>query len=181
MIYKLHGRPVTKKEWDEHFERRKAIYGDPLEDMLESRRAPIMGNSDRMFMEGANAQTCTHGLDDVNGDRILERAKKAGISTHGKVYMSQLGKPDNPLAWVSGIEDLRTSLKIQGKGCESMGIKPVVKDPGPDVPLAEDIIEEEIAGRCLANPDLAAKLREKPDSIHELKEQVIQDHGHKRK
>jgi hypothetical protein len=179
--YKINGRSVSQEEWDEHHAKREALYGNLLDDMLASRRAPMMGNSDRMFMEGANAQTCTHGLDELSVERSLSRAHGAGVSTHGKVYMSQLGTPENPLAWVSGIEDLRTSLRIQGKGCESLGIKPVVKDPGPDVPLAEDIIEEEIAERLMANPDLQAKLIEKPETLNELKEQVIEKHGPQKK
>ena len=179
MNYKINGRTVSKKEWDAHHKKRVSIYGDTFQDMLESRHAPIMANSDRAFMQGAGAQTLTHGLDQLSAERSLARAHAAGINTHGKVFMSQLGTPDNHLAWVSGIDDLRTSLKLQGKGCESLGIKPVVKDPGPDVPLAEDIIHEEIATRMIENPDLAAKVKENPNIVHDLKSEIIEKHAYK--
>jgi hypothetical protein len=179
-MYKINGVSVTAEEWNAHHKKRVEVYGDPLVDMLQSRQAPMMKNSDRMFMEGANAQTCTHGLDDLSVDRSLARAHAVGINTHGKVFMSQLGPPTSPLAWVSGVEDLRTSLKIQGKGCESMGIAPVVRDPDPSIPLADCIIEEEIAHRCMANPDLVVKLQEKPETVRELREQIIDQHGRKK-
>lgn len=175
--YKINGRFVTKKEFDAHCQRRKELYGDTFQDMLDSRQAPMMANSDRMFMEGAFAQSITHGLGPVSANRYIELARKAGINTHGKVFMSQLGKPTNPLAWVSGIEDVRTSCKIQGKGAEQLGLNAVIPDPGPDVPLADDIIQEEMESRFEANPDLAAKCRENPEKALELRADIIQKHG----
>lgn len=170
--------PQTREEREAYYERLIATGMNPrFADMLAAQAAPRMRNSDMAFLGKSNDERYTHGLDDLSADRTLARAKAAGINTHGKVFMSQLGTPDNPLAWVSGIEDLRTSLRIQGKGCESMGIKPVVKDPGENIPLADEIIEEEITNRCMANPDLVAKLQEKPETYNELREQVIEDHA----
>lgn len=181
MIFKINGRTVSKREWDRHYANKVSVYGDPFQDMLESRHAPMMKDSDRMFISGAFAQTPTHGLDPLSADRTITRARKAGINTHGKVFMSQLGPPESPLAWVSGIEDFKTSLKLQGKGCESMGIKPIVKDPTPDIPLADDIILEEISTRMESDPGLKAKLKEKPEAMRELREEIIEKHGPRKK
>lgn len=177
MNYKINGQTVSKAEWDQHHKKKVSLYGDYFEDMLQSRTAPIMANSDRAFLYGMGAQTLTHGLDEVCGDRTLARARKAGINPQGKVYMSQLGTAENPLAWVSGMDDVRDSCIRQGKGCDDLGIKAVQPELGPNIPLAEHIIEEFALKRLAADPDLAAKIRENPAKAQELREQVIDKHG----
>lgn len=177
--YKINGRAVSKAEFDEYCRKRQEKFGNLFDDMVSSRCAPMMANSDRMFMEGAGGQSLTHGLNTMFPERLLERARKAGINTHGKVYMSQLGKAEDPRAWVSSIDDVRTSLKLQGKGSEKLGIKNVVPDPEPDIPLSEDIVREEFANRCASNPDLHAKVKENPEKARELREKIIEDHRYK--
>jgi hypothetical protein len=176
MIYKIHGKVVSKKEWDKHYEQKKAIFGDFREDILESRQAPGTKNTDRAFLQGIT-NGLTHGLDKVFIDRYHERARKAGINTTGKVYVSQLGRADSPLAWVSDLSDVKKSCEIQGHGCDALGVKTVVKDPGPDIPLADDIVQAEVEKRLSANPDLKAKVKEKPEKIHDLRGEIIDKHG----
>lgn len=177
VFYRINGRNVSPEEWAEHNARRQSLYGNLLDEMLQSRQAPIMANSDRAFMEGAFAQTPTHGLDPISAERTLARARKAGINTHGKVYVAQLGTAENPLAWVSGIDDVKKSCELQGHGCEALGLKPVIKDPKPAVPLADHIIEELAGERIQKDPDLKAKCRENPQKLMELREEIIEKHG----
>lgn len=179
MKYKINGRFVSKKEFDAHHKRRQALYGNLMGEMLSSRSAPMMKNSDRAFMEGTGGSTPTHGLDEIGLQRTLDRARKAGINTTGKVYVAQLGTAENPLAWVSGIDDVKKSCEIQGHGCDALGIKPVTPDPGPDTPLADHIIEELAVEKLQDDPDLKAKCRENPAKLMELREAIIDKHGNK--
>lgn len=179
MKYRINGRNVSKREWDAHHAKRQAILGNLLEDMFESRCAPMMKNSDRAFLEGTGGGTPTHGLDEICLERTLERARKAGINPNGKVYMAQLGTAENPLAWVSGVDDVKKSCELQGHGCEALGIKPVTYDPTPDVPLADHVVEEFAVERLQSDPDLKAKCRENPAKLAELREEIIDKHGNK--
>lgn len=150
-----------------------------LADMLAHQQAPAMKNSDRAFLEGSGGASPTHGLDEIGAERTITRARKAGINTHGKVYMGQLGPAESPLAWVSDLGDVKKSCEIQGHGCEALGIKEVVPDPEPDVPLADHVVEELASERLQSDPDLRAKCRENPDNIMELREEIIDKHGNK--
>lgn len=177
MKYKINGKVVTKRQWDAYYKKRQQTLGISMEEILQSKTAPGTMNTDRAFLQGTGSQSLTHGMGPVFAQRYYERARKAGISTSGKVYVSQLGTPDNPLAWVSGLDDVKKSCEIQGKGCDALGVKPVIKDPGPDIPLAEDIVQEEVAKRLMKNPDLAAKVMENPEKLNDLKGEVIDKHG----
>lgn len=177
MIYKLNGKTVSKKEFDAYAQKRESIMGNLMEGILESRQAPGTKNTDRAFLEGMGGQSLTHGLDKTFVGRYYERAAKAGISTAGKVYISQLGPPSSPLAWVSDLSDVKKSCELQGHGCEALGVKPVVKDPGPDIPLADDIVQAEVEKRFEANPDLKAKIQERPEKLNDLKGEIIDKHG----
>lgn len=181
MIYKINGQVVSKKKWDAHHARKESIYGSFMGGVIESSQPPGTMNTDRAFLEGIGGSSLTHGLDRIFAERYHARARRAGINTTGKVYISQLGNPDNPLAWVSDLSDVKKSCEIQGHGCEALKVKEVVKDPGPDIPLADDIVQSEVEKRLEANPDLLAKVKEKPEKLNDLKGEIIDKYGPRRK
>lgn len=162
---------LTKKERRAYDATKKAN----LKEMLESGCAPMMGCSDRMFLQDRHA---TQGLDHVFAERYIAAARKAGINTTGKVYMSQLARkglgPRTPEAWVSGVDDVKTACKMNGHGSEKLGLKPVIKDPEPDVPLAPDIVEEFREKEIKENPDLAHA------DQRELTEKIVDKHSRRK-
>ncbi len=79
----------------------------------------------------------------------LDKANAAGVSTAGKVYMSQLAsEPGDPRAWVSQM-DAKSEIKKRcidkGWGCEGGVSVPVPTDEPPldETPfLADDIVQD---------------------------------------
>jgi hypothetical protein len=116
---------------------------------------------------------------------ILSEAKKAGINIAGKIYKGGLGKPGDPLAWVSDSGDVLRAAKAKALHVTGrVNYEPPGMDDRPPPPrkaLADDIVRTEVLRVTAANPDLAAKCREKPALVEELKQQVIEKHGKKRK
>lgn len=109
----------------------------------------------------------------------MAKAKKAGVSTAGKVYFSQLAAfPGDPAAWhdsKSGQEKL-----LEARGWEAEGDVKVKGREGPPpkpIRLAEDIVaarvEEELERRY---PD-AVNVKVKRQEIEDIREAVIDRHG----
>lgn len=147
---------------------------DRIMEMLLSQCPPGHSGTDKTFWEG---KVNGHSVDEAikSGDYI--RAKRAGVDTSGKLYVSGIADrrgPGDPSAWVSGLDDLRAVVKRRGITCEG-----IVKNRGPEVepnkpvPLAEDIVERVIKREVKANPNLKKKPRQ------ELREMVIAKHGRK--
>ncbi len=117
-----------------------------------------------------------------NREKILARAKAAGINTHGKAYCGQLGRYDNPMAWCSTADDVLESCKRQN--LSSTGAveykAPVDERPVQGVPLAADIVKREARRMVSKDPELAAKLKEGRVKKQEVVERVVAKHGKKR-
>lgn len=129
--------------------------------MFATRGAPVMGNSDRAFCEYQHAQMTRH-MDQDERTWITEYAQQAGISTEGKTYVGQIGKYDDPLAWVSNREDAAKAM--QHKGISTEGVIKVKAPPKPSkVPekrfLAPDLVERKVN-------DI---LREEPKTLEKYK------------
>lgn len=142
-----------------------------MAEMLATRTPTGTRGTDRAFMQGRMHNS---GLGDNFIDRrIYERARRAGISTGGKVYMASLGGKlgsANPEAWVSSRDDVIAVCKKRGFGYDNV--------PAPEAPprvqcrLAEDIVQETMQERLKENPGLATNL---PALRHE----IIEKHGQK--
>lgn len=147
-----------------------------LAEMLATRKTCMATGLDRSFLEGKHQN---HGLPDgFVGEKMLERARKAGINPHGKVYISQLARngkgPTDPQAWVSGVDDVRDTCKRRGLKCEG-AVKTSGAEPPPPVQcrLAEDLVQEMMNKELKQSPGKAADLRT-------LREEVIERHGQKK-
>lgn len=146
--------------------------------MLASRFSPVMGGSDRAFNEGARRKMSN--LPAVN-QKMLEIARKAGINTNGKYHVSGLGAYNNPMAWVSTVDDVKESLKKQGLSSRGLvNYKAPEKPPAPRIALAEDIIQDELRQRLSQNERLKSM---PPNSaafssaVRSEREKVIADHA----
>lgn len=150
--------------------------------MCALRQAPGSKNTDRAFCEGAERQK--RMMSKVNRDAVYEIAKKAGISTQGKYYKGSLGRPNDPLAWVSNADDVLVAAKKK-----NLSVSGVVNYTAPDrdprskpkVRLAPDLVKKYAAELLSQEPDTAAKVKENPKSLREVVERVVDKHGSKRK
>lgn len=146
-----------------------------IEDILYWQQAPGDGGTDKSFWEG---RFNGHDTTDKQKSLDYQLAKKAGISTAGKLYMSSLADrrgPRDPEAWVSGISDVKAVVKKRNYTCEGIVNHVGVELPPPKkVPLSEHIINRVIKRECEANPSLKNKPRQ------ELREMAIAKHGKKK-
>lgn len=143
-----------------------------MAEMLATRSAPGTKNMDRAFLQGTHQNG---GLDEKFGREYLRRARKAGIPTTGKVYLSQLADgrgAATPAAWVSGLDDVRDGVRAGGHGAESLGIQAVEAPPRKQIRMAEDLVQRQMNVELAKDPSKASKLGE-------LREAVIDKHGSK--
>lgn len=136
--------------------------------------------NDQAFVRSAYRRMNT--MNPKNREKILARAKAAGINTSGKAYCGQLGRYDNPMAWCSTAEDVLESCKRQNLS-SSGAVEYKAREPDAPVqgrPLAPDIVKREAKRMLSKDPDLAAKVREGKVKKQEVAERVIAKHGKKR-
>jgi len=97
--YRLNGRQVTKRQWDAHFRKRKAMFGDPCERMLAEQAPPSVRTNDS-FMRGKKDQNCDQGLDADMLASHREKARRSGVSLEGKHWFGTLASDPLDLeAW----------------------------------------------------------------------------------
>lgn len=142
--------------------------------MLAMQKSPMMGESDRSFCE--TRKRCMGEMNAENRQKVLEIAAKAGINTHGKYYMSGLGRYDDPQSWVSSVDDAKAVCKR--KNLTAVGLfnhKGTPMPPPKKVKLAPDIVNRYVQ-KELQNPKTAEKVRKKRHGLASLKEKVISEH-----
>ncbi len=148
--------------------------------MNACRRAPGAANSDRNFNEKARRRM--NGMSQTNLSKIVRIAQQAGIRTQGKFYVGGLGRYNDPAAWVSTSDDVldvakRRNLTVQG----------AVKHQGHEVPppkpkrLADDLVNRYVKKRLASEPATREKVKKNPKYLREVREQVIDKHGAKKK
>lgn len=132
-------------------------------EMLALQQPPGTKNTDRAFMQGRLHNEVDNKHD---AELVVGKAKKAGIDTNGKVFISSLsdlrGAAD-PSAWVDSVSELRqrTLAKIEKRKRE---------EEAPAVALSEPIIRDSIRQLVKANPALKSKKKA------ELREMVLAKH-----
>lgn len=148
--------------------------------MAATRSAPQMKGSDRAFNQESRRKM--NEMSEGNRDDIVAQARKAGVDTEGKYYMSGLGRYDDPMAWCSTSDDVKHVCK--SKNLTARGVvehKGTQVDPPKAVPLAEDLVNECI-GKVLKNePKTAEKFKRGKVKKAELRERVIAQHGTRKK
>lgn len=147
--------------------------------MLASKHGPRMTGSDQAFNEGARRKMSN--IPFMN-QHMFDIAKKAGINTSGKYHVSGLGGYDNPLAWVSTIEDARESIVKQNLNATGLINHTAVETPEPEAPrLAPDLVDAEVGKRIRSLPPSSKAKANSPASlarlVGDLREQVIAERG----
>lgn len=151
--------------------------------MFASRQAALMGGSDQAFGEGQRRKMS--GIPEVNRQKMLAIAQKAGINTNGKFHVSALGAYNNPLAWCSTIEDAKKSGQMQNLNLTGLVKQKAVEMPPPaPVALASDIVDDEVSRR-LTLPEHSRvhtlKPAQRASALAEMREQIVAERGRPRR
>jgi len=115
---------------------------------------PPMSNTDREFLEGQGGCYDQFGGNEFLGNFYAAQAKKAGVSTTGKVYLSGLARyPGDPEAWVSGRGDAQRVLEQRGWGAHgALNVKVRDCEPAGKGGLASDVVDSLVAERLAEVP-----------------------------
>jgi len=134
-----------------------------------------MKNSAGAFHEHARQRM--ENMPEWQKKAYFEKARKAGINTHGKYHMSGLGPPDDPQAWVHDPDDVKAVCKERNYTCEGMVSHEGHEVPPKQVPLADDLVDEMVRHECRENPDLNEKCRRDRKELSRLRGLVTEKYG----
>mgnify|MGYP003386782982 FL=1 len=141
--------------------------------MLAMRKPCGTKGTERAFLEGSH-----HWADKLNSDNaeyILGAAKKAGIPTAGKVYKGGLGRPDDALAWVSTIDDVKAACKKKGYSCEGAVSYKAPERQFKKKRMGEDVVQDYMAREVEKDPSIPHSKKK----MKNLRSQVIEKHSKK--
>lgn len=167
------GRAVSKAEFDRLWLEDHPWHKVDWSDM----RFKVHG-SEQSF-SGNRSQ---YEYDDNVGKLTLQAAKAAGISTHGKHYVSGLADkrgPRDPEAWVSDSSDVLRVAKKRGLRLRgSVNYEPPQVEPKPKKRrrLAPDLVREKVKQAIEKNPDLKHKLKTRKGR-EDIEGAIIDKHG----
>lgn len=110
-------------------------------------------------------------------DKYLKQAKKSGISTQGKYYVGALGRPTDPMAWVSTVDDAHHVCRQKNLTADGIIKHKGTPMPPKKVKLAPDIRDRLVRSKLARDPALAAKCRNDPRAMRRVREEVVAQHG----
>lgn len=148
--------------------------------MCACRRAPLTRQSDKTFCKKRREimESGKSGMKPWMLDRYLKLAKDAGISTQGKFYVGGLGRPTDPMAWVSTVDDAKTVCKLKNLNAEGLVEHTAQPLPAPPrVEMAPDVRKAYVAQELAADPSLAATCKTSPRKLREVEAAVVARHA----
>ena len=105
----------------------------------------------------------------------------AAIRTEWNIYKGGLGKPSDPMAWISPQDDVKEVCKIKGYTCSgAVNYKAPDREPPKKKRIAKDIRDRYVAQELASNPSLMEKVKKNPKRIKEVQEKVTEKHTKKR-
>lgn len=164
LTYRINGRQVTKREWDAHSRKRKRVFGDSFQEMLDKQAPPAIRTNDT-FMRG---KKCQQALDmtDEQYATFKAKAEAAGVSTTGKHYYGSLADElGDPSAWVGSDSEAIATAKRKGMLLDLGGgrvhdFRDKYVDVTPEPYKVDDaIVERETAAAAAKIGPLSAKER----------------------
>jgi hypothetical protein len=120
-------------------------------------------------------------LNDDQLEDIVRIAKRAGINTHGKTYNGQLGKYDDPAAWVSGTNDVKKSAIKKELDIDGMVKVKGYRGPKKKKRLAEDIVDRLEVNARKKDRKLDESCKKSDNVRRELRSKLIDKHGSKKR
>lgn len=143
--------------------------------MYAAQAAPGVRNTGDDFMRRENFRMKT--MDEQQRDEIVAIAKKAGINTQGKTYNGQLGKYNDPMAWVADQSDVKEAAKAKGLTIEGMVNYTAPQKPPKKPRLAKDIVDRIEKRKRLQDQSLNERCTKNNNARRELREQIREKHG----
>ena len=132
--------------------------------------------TERAFLEGQH--NWADSISENAASALHDIAKKAGISTQGKKYIGGLGRPNDPMAWISTQDDVRAALKE--KGLSSVGgvnYKSPEREFKGRKKLSDDIVNTYVQKELKKNKGLAEEVAKSPKKLNNLKQKIISKHA----
>lgn len=118
---------------------REAGESHNMAEMLALRTFPGVRGTDSVFMQG------THCQDDPIDQYRYAVAQASGVDTSGKRYLPSLAAyPNDPQAWVSGLDDVARVCSARGYNCHGAleySAPAPTEPPPPDPKIAPDIVK----------------------------------------
>jgi len=142
--------------------------------MLAMQKPPGSHNTDSDFARKENGRM--KAMDESQLDAVVKIAKRAGINTHGKTYNGQLGKYDDPGAWVSGTGDVRTTAIRKGLKVKGSVNVDAYTGPKKKVRIAPDILDGLERRARSKDAKLEAKCKRSDNERMELRERLTNKH-----
>lgn len=147
--------------------------------MLASQKPPGSWNTDADFNRRENGRMTA--MADDNLEAITKIARRNGINTQGKTYNGQLGKYDDPAAWVSGTSDVRTSAMKKQLDIDGMVKVKGYRGRKKKVRLAKDIVDGLEQRERSRDAKLDEKCRKSDNARLDLRKKLIHKHSQKDK
>lgn len=145
--------------------------------MLALQQPPGSWNTDADFNRRENGRMTA--MADDNLEAITKIARRSGINTHGKTYNGQLGKYDDPAAWVSGTSDVRTSAMKKQLDIDGMVKVKGYRGRKKKVRLAKDIVDGLEQRARSSDAKLDEKCRKSDNARLDLRQKLIHKHSRK--
>jgi hypothetical protein len=145
--------------------------------MLACQDPPGTKGTDRALMEGG---AYLGSRSPLVQKQILALTKAHKVDIAGKRHISGLGPVTDQASWVGSTADVVAACKAKGLSCTG-----VVNHQGPEpkpikpVAMAEDLVQQQAARYCAADPALAEKVKKNKKAAAELREAVIDKHAYK--
>lgn len=146
--------------------------------MLVTQQTPVIHTNDTFGARWKRGGDQFADLPVTHQQEYVRHAKAAGVTVHGRQYMSGLAEyPGDPRAWVGSKDEAIAVLKDRGWGCDRLGVKAKVSDgPAKESPLGEDIVRRHMENYL---QDVPKEGRTKK-LLEETRERVIETHGRKK-
>jgi hypothetical protein len=148
--------------------------------MLAMRQCPALKGTDSEFNRRQNDKMSS--MSDDFKRKIRHIAETAGISTAGKTYEGQLGKYNDPDAWVSGTSDVVAVAKKKGLSVTgAVNVQCPQRDPEPSRKprIAPDILNRLEKKAIADNPVIKERVKKSPSARNELRASLVEKHARK--
>jgi len=144
--------------------------------MAACQQAPGTRYTDKTF--GVERHQVMNEMKPKMRDKYLQQAKKAGVSTQGKYYVGALGRPNDPSAWVSTVDDAKRVCRDKNLTADGIVRHQGTAPPPKKKPrLAPDIRDQLVQKRLARDGALAERCSRDSRALKALREEVVDRHG----
>ena len=143
--------------------------------MCACKQAPGTRYTDKTF--NMERRDIMNTMNPKQREDYLKIARKSGISTQGKYYVGAFGRPNDPRAWVSTVDE--ATAVCRDKNLTADGIVKHRGSPAPPkkVRMAPDVRDGYVARKLASDPSLASKCAKDRRALRRVQEEVVDRHA----